>query len=187
MKKNKFYIGILLFSLLIAACGKDDVEPVAQVWKRQNEQAINNLANNPEYTALKIPGGTNFDIYYRVLQKGTGKRLYYNSRAEVHYKGWFVATNSDLKIKAGDVFDKRLFDDGIPFKVALSKDAAGNNFVYPIEGWRIALQYMVEGDKWEIWIPYQLAYGELGEKGIPSYSTLAFEIELLKAYDPNTF
>jgi len=183
----KRYITFILAVLILTACGKDDVEPVSEVWKRQNEQAINNLANNPEYNALKIPGGTNINIYYRVLQKGTGKRLYYNSRAEVHYKGWFVATNSDLKIKAGDVFDKRLFDDGIPYKVALSMDGSDSYFGYPIEGWRIALQYMVEGDKWEIWIPYQLAYGEASKGSIPAYSTLAFEIELLKAYDPNTF
>ena len=51
---------------------------------------------------------------------------------------------------------------------------------------------MVEGDKWEIWIPYQLGGGKskastltLGFGGasrppIPAYSTLVFEIEVVE-------
>jgi len=176
----KKYIGIVLAALIITACNKDDIDPVAEAWKRQNEQAFNNLANNQDFTELKIPGGINIPIYYRVIQKGEGKRLFYNSQAEVYYKGWFVVTNADKNIKAGDVFDQQLFDDGITYKVTVNDPDLST-------GWSIALQYMVEGDKWEIWIPYQLASGEGGRGRIPGYTTLAFEIELIKAIDPHTF
>ena len=176
----KRYIAFVLAVLIITACGKDDVESVAEVWKRQNEQAFNNLANNPEYTELKIPGGTNIPIYYRVLQKGEGKKqIFFNSQVEVYYKGWFVATNKDMNIKTGDIFEKRLFEDGTSTKFTVNR---------VVEGWGVALQYMVEGDKWEIWVPYKLGYGERGSDDghIPGYSTLAFEIEVIKTYDPNT-
>ena len=40
---------------------------------------------------------------------------------------------------------------------------------------------MVEGDKFKIYSPYKLAYGERGSPPkIPPYSTLVFEIEIHK-------
>jgi len=188
MKIYRFYIGIVVTALILTACSKDEVDPVAEAWKLQNEQAFNNLAGNPDFTELKSPGN-NGSIYYRVIQKGEGKRIYYNSRAEVYYKGWYVVTNADKNIKAGDVFDKQLFDDGIAFKLAVSAQAMDDNRVYStvIEGWSAVLQYMVEGDKWEVWLPYKLGYGANGLNTIPGYSTLAFEIEVIKAIDPNMF
>ena len=188
-KKYKFYIGIALATLIIAACSKDKDDPVAEAWKQQNEQAFNNLALNPDFTELKLPGNDGSIIYYRIIQQGEGKRVFYNSRAEVYYKGWYVVTNADKKIKEGHVFDQRLFDDGVTHKVAVSAQAVDDNRIYSpvIAGWNVALQNMVEGDKWEIWIPYRLGYGEEDYNNILGYSTLAFEIELIKAIDPNEF
>lgn len=48
-----------------------------------------------------------------------------------------------------------------------------------IPGWIIALQQMVPGDKWEIYIPAEPGYGKMNQPGIPGGSTLIFEIELL--------
>ena len=181
-------VGLLFAALLITSCKKDKVDPYIETWKQQNEKAFNDLAFNPDYTELRMPGSTG-SIYYRVIQNGTGKRVFYNSRAEVYYKGWFVVNNSDYGKTAGTLFDHHLFDDGVTFKVAISSQAADNTYklVY-VEGWKIALQYMVEGDKWEVWIPYRYAYGVEGNSPtIPGYSTLAFEIELIKAIDPDEY
>lgn len=48
-----------------------------------------------------------------------------------------------------------------------------------IPGWIIALQQMHVGDKWEVYIPAEQAYGKSNQPGIPGGSTLIFEIELL--------
>ena len=51
-----------------------------------------------------------------------------------------------------------------------------------IDGFSTALQYMHNGDRWEVYIPYQLGYGALGSGAIPGYSTLVFTIELIAFY-----
>jgi FKBP-type peptidyl-prolyl cis-trans isomerase len=69
----------------------------------------------------------------------------------------------------------------------MNPNVSDGYYVSVNEGWVIALQNMVEGDKWEIRIPHKLAYGEKGYGSIPGYTTLAFEIEVIKAIDPNMF
>jgi FKBP-type peptidyl-prolyl cis-trans isomerase FklB len=50
-----------------------------------------------------------------------------------------------------------------------------------IPGWTEALQLMHEGDKWQLFIPADLAYGNRAVGNvIKPNSTLIFEIELLK-------
>ena len=48
-----------------------------------------------------------------------------------------------------------------------------------IEGWQLALQEMRVGDRWIIYIPYNLGYGNRASGPIPAFSTLIFEVELL--------
>merc|ERR1712054_692647 len=50
-----------------------------------------------------------------------------------------------------------------------------------IKGWTEAMQLMVEGDKWEMYIPSDLAYGERGSPPkIPGGSALVFRMEIIK-------
>jgi len=49
-----------------------------------------------------------------------------------------------------------------------------------IMGWQIALVRMYEGDRYRIWIPAKYAYGSTKMDGIPAWSTLEFDLELVK-------
>lgn len=96
-------------------------------------------------------------IAYKVLQAGTGATPTAEDQVKVNY----VGTTID-----GKEFDK---NEGIEFPL---------NGV--IKGWTEILQLMKEGEKVKVAIPYELAYGERGSYSIEPYSTLVFEIELLK-------
>jgi FKBP-type peptidyl-prolyl cis-trans isomerase FklB len=101
-------------------------------------------------------------LQYKVVTGGTGKSPTTADRVTVHYTG---------KLTDGTVFDSSV-QRGQPatFRV---------NQVIP--GWTEALQMMKEGDKWILYIPYTLGYGERGSPPqIPPFSTLIFEVELMK-------
>lgn len=111
----------------------------------------------------KEPGVKSLDkgILYKVLKKGpqTGRHPNRGSVVTAHYTG---------KTINGKTFDNSRGGVAPAFRL---RDL--------IPGWIIALQQMEVGDKWEIYVPAEQAYGKLNQPGIPGGSTLIFEIELL--------
>lgn len=101
-------------------------------------------------------------LQYKKLTEGKGKQPTAEKNVTVHY--------------AGKLIDGLEFDSSIKRGEPASFDVNG-----VIPGWTEALQLMHEGDKWELYIPSELAYGERGAGGqIPPHSVLIFEVELIK-------
>lgn len=104
-------------------------------------------------------------------QSETASPLYTDSVA-VHYKVWTLPSTS---YPNGKVFDSSYNE---PF----DKDVAVAARFYVggglIDGFTTALQYMKRGDVWEVYMPYQLGYGETGSSSIPGYSTLIYKMML---------
>jgi FKBP-type peptidyl-prolyl cis-trans isomerase len=105
---------------------------------------------------------TKSGLQYKVISSGKGsKSPLATDKVTVHYTG---------KLIDGTVFDSSSGRDPITFEVG-----------GVIAGWTEALQLMKEGDKWMIYLPYDIAYGERGAGDqIPPYATLIFEVELIK-------
>ena len=185
MSKYLSVVGIVLCLLFVLPSCKDDKDNTEEIeqeaYKQKNDAAFEAKASDASYVKWMSQANNGY-VYAKLITKGTGKKIYYNSRVSVYYKGWKID---------GTVFDSHLYDDGTPFKCAVSSYYANYSNYNPtgyssvIEGWGVALQNMVEGDKYEIWIPQQLGYADAAQTGstdaktIPAYSTLIFEIEVV--------
>ena len=113
------------------------------------------------------------NLQFKKIITGTGGVPDYNDEVIVHYSGYLVD---------GHKFDSS-YDRGTPARFSITRPD-GTPGVIP--GWVEILQIMPVGSKWEVYIPYDLAYGESGIRGqemgtfvVPPASVLIFEIELL--------
>lgn len=101
-------------------------------------------------------------LQYKVLNRGKGESPALTDTVEVHYTGRLIS---------GEVFD--------------SSVERGEPVTFPvngvIKGWVEALQLMKPGDKWQLYIPSDLAYGPAGTPNgrIGPNETLLFDVELL--------
>jgi len=113
--------------------------------------------NSTKEEVIVLPSG----LQYKVLNNGDGSTPKATDKVKVHYTG---------KLIDGTVFDSSV-ESGKPYDTGVTQ---------VIKGWTEALQLMQVGDKWELYIPSNLAYGARG-KGpkIGPNTTLIFEVELL--------
>jgi FKBP-type peptidyl-prolyl cis-trans isomerase FklB len=127
---------------------------------KSNEASLEYLtenAKNPDVTTL--PSG----LQYKILRTGNGQHHpEHDSPTECHYKGTLI----DQKT----VFDSS-YDRGEP-AVFQPRQV--------IKGWTEAMQLMVEGDKWELYIPSDLGYGDEGSSVIMGGDALIFTMEMIK-------
>ena len=131
-------------------------EAIGAAFKKEGEDFLKENAKKEGVNVL--PTG----LQYKVIKKGTGKAPSATSRVRCHYEGSFID---------GSVFDSS-YRRGEPAVFGLNQ---------VIRGWTEGLQLMNEGAKYELYIPYQLAYGEAGAHGaIPPYAALKFTVELLE-------
>ncbi|MBT1705219.1 FKBP-type peptidyl-prolyl cis-trans isomerase [Fulvivirgaceae bacterium PWU20] len=127
--------------------------------RKAKEEGLAFLEANKSKEGVKT---TASGLQYKVISSGTGKTPKATDNVTVHYTG---------KLTDGTVFDSSV-QRGEPASFGVSE---------VIRGWTEALQLMKEGDKWILYIPSDLGYGERGAGGqIPPFSTLIFEVELIK-------
>ena len=186
MKKSIFSIigALFLASFVFVAC--EETEGVADPytdWEVRNQAYIDSIAevakNNPSewkvIRSYKLPSsftGVNDNIYCKVLEEGTGGiSPIFTDVVSVHYRGRLIPLYDGSEF----VFDQS-FQGSLNPDVALPVQFALNAVV---TGWTTALQQMKVGDRWGIYIPADLAYGDYGQSSIPGYSTLIFDITLV--------
>ena len=124
-----------------------------QQLKTRNADFLKNYAKQPGVKST--PSG----LLYKVIREGAGAMPTDTSEVEVNYEG---------KLVDGTVFDSS-YKRGQTATFAVDQ---------VIKGWSEAVKLMKVGAEYEVCLPYEIAYGERGTRGIPPYSTLIFKIEL---------
>eukprot|EP00440_Ansanella_granifera_P047039 gb/GFBE01050941.1/.p1 GENE.gb/GFBE01050941.1/~~gb/GFBE01050941.1/.p1 ORF type:complete len:341 (+),score=127.52 gb/GFBE01050941.1/:1-1023(+) len=115
--------------------------------------------NKSKDGVITLPSG----LQYKVLREGAGmEHPKVSTPCECHYAG---------RLLDGTEFDSS-YKRGSPTTFAPNQ---------VIKGWTEAMQLMVQGDKWEMYIPMELAYGPNGKPPkIPPKAALIFVMEIMK-------
>lgn len=128
----------------------------AEINRQEGEKFLKQNAGKPGVKTL--PDG----LQYKVIKNGSGISPNNSSTVVVEYEGRFTD---------GTVFDSTAKNNkGKP--VALSITSV-------MRGWSEALQLMKKGSEWEIYVPYELGYGDQGEGNVPPFSVLIFKMKLV--------
>ncbi len=138
-------------------------DQVAKISDKNKREGAKFLADNKSKEGVKT---TASGLQYKVVKAGNGATPGPTDEITAHYKGTLLD---------GRVFDSS-YDRGQPIHLRADK---------VIKGWSEALQLMKVGDKWQLFIPSELAYGESGAGGtIGPNAVLLFDVELLDVKKP---
>jgi FKBP-type peptidyl-prolyl cis-trans isomerase FklB len=134
--------------------GQERIRQASEKNKREGEAFL--AENKKKEGVVSLPSG----LQYKVLGAGTGPSPKETDTVEANYRGTLI--------------------DGTEFDSSYKRGQAA---VFPVNGviagWTEALQLMKVGDKWQLFIPPELAYGERGAGPIEPNSTLIFDVELV--------
>ena len=138
--------------------GANKAEKEERLYGANREAGRQFLAENAKKEGvITLPSG----LQYKVLTQGTGAVPTTNDKVQVHYEGRLID---------GTVFDasRNHGDEPTEFRPTAV-----------IKGWTEALTMMPVGSKWQVYIPFELAYGSREAGQIKPYSALIFDIELV--------
>ena len=146
----------LLFKDLMSEAKEAKTEKLYGENRRAGEQF---LAENSKKEGVTT---TESGSQYKVIVEGKGEKPQATDRVKVNYEGRLVD---------GTVFDSSAKHGDKPLEFKANQ---------VIKGWTEALTLMPVGSKWELYIPYDLAYGERDSGKIKPFSALIFTVELVE-------
>mgnify|MGYP000214368855 FL=1 len=146
---------MMIFNQRVMEKREADAKAQSAVAKEKGKKFLEENAKKEGVVVL--PSG----LQYKVLVKGDGPSPKPEDKVSVHYTGTLID---------GTKFDSS-YDRNTPAVFGVTQ---------VIKGWTEALQLMHVGDKWQLFIPSDLAYGDNGAGGvIGPGEVLIFEVELL--------
>ena len=146
----------LLFKDLMSEAKEAKTEKLYGENRRAGEQFL--AENSKKEGVITTESG----LQYKVIVEGKGEKPQATDRVKVNYEGRLVD---------GTVFDSSAKHGDKPLEFKANQ---------VIKGWTEALTLMPVGSKWELYIPYNLAYGERDSGKIKPFSALIFTVELVE-------
>ena len=148
----------------------------------EENREIKRLDNLEKFNNLKKDAKETFSgLSYVLTKSGNGPKVSSTNKAKAHYAVYF---------EDGNLLDTSILEVAESlFLVNEQKKAAGayspimcdiSPQAQMISGFKEGLKFLKEGDEAFLFIPYQLAYGDKGVRGIPPKSNLIFEVKIVK-------
>lgn len=131
----------------------------------------------------EIQGPSTDYIVCKINERGDGEwSPAYTDSVRLYYRGWIMDENYPLSKTNMSVFSQTYYGE---FDVATAAPLA-MSVSSTVEGFQTAVQYMVKGDDWLVYIPQELAYKETSSDVIPAYSTLLYRIRIERVHKSGT-
>ena len=122
-----------------------------------------------------VQGASTDYIVCKINQRGVGDfSPAYTDSVRLYYRAWIMDENYPVSKTNMTVFSQSYYGDfdrttAAPIAMPVTST---------VEGFMTAIQYMVKGDEWDVYIPQQLAYKETESEAVPAYSTLLYRIRI---------
>jgi len=195
MNKFLYFLILLLGSLGFASCTetKEDLAEFGD-WQNRNETYFTNIyqkakSDTNDYKIIRdwslekgVATSPEDNIVVQVLNQGVGSGCaLYTDSVRVHYEARLIPSAT---YTSGYVFNKTWSGD---YNLATMHPATLRVSAL-VDGMTTALMHMHIGDRWRVYIPYQLGYGTTTSTStsIPAYSTLIFDLTLVSYYRVGT-
>ena len=155
---------------------KVEIEEKREIKRLENIESFDNLKKNVKKTSSGLS--------YIITKNGNGPKISSTNKAKAHYAVYFENGNlldtSMLEV-AENLFlvneQKKSAGGYTPILCDISPEAQ------MISGFKEGLRFLKEGDEAFLFLPFQLAYGEKGVRGIPPKSNLIFEVKIVEVID----
>ncbi len=200
---NIIAIAITLLCTAFASCSENtnDVEEFAD-WQNNSTSSFDRIYSE----AVKDTAGTaaswkiydkwsfthevathNYDrIAVHVTTRGTGSGCpLYTDSVKLNIRGRLLPSST---YKEGYVFMQSYSGEYNPAVIAPGTYSVSSSSSNVTDGLSTALQHMHIGDRWMVYVPYQLGYGttESTSPYVPAYSMLIYDVELVAYYRAGT-
>ena len=182
----KWFLPLFLFTFLpLLSCSESEDEVTNEYanWQTRNEAYIADIAKKCQRVKVftkdqQAEGPVSDYVYYEVLEQGEGgESPYYSDTVRISYRGRLIPTTS---YPEGFVFDQT-YTGQFSWQTTGVSTSLTNGFV---DGFTTILQHMHRGDRWRVYIPYQLGYNTTKKDNIPAYSTLIYDLALIDFTHP---
>ena len=150
-----------------------EIEERREIKRLDNIEIFDNLKKNLKKTQSGLS--------YIISKNGNGPKVSSTNKAKAHYAVYF---------ENGNLLDTSILEVAESlFLVNEQKKAAGayspivcdiSPEAQMIQGFKEGLKFLKEGDEAFLFIPYQLAYGDKGVRGIPPKSNLIFNVKIVE-------
>lgn len=190
------FLCLLPLALCLFSCTEKEEVGEYDNWRERNQLFLDSIARiaaaneDGSWEIIKAytlgdddrlyQGNTNYFIYVKKLEQGTGtySPMFIDS-VRIHYSGRLIST---VQHPQGYSFGKSYSGDTLNPKTDVPSIFCINQNIVGIS---TALMHMHEGDRWMVYVPYYLGYGDTQHSAtttIPAYSTLVFDLQLARIY-----